>query len=139
MNTLCADIIEQVVQPLLNWKETSNLCSCNKYLHNILAKCNSHSNKVVMAKKEIDYMNHGINEIAKAINHTLIVQGIVNLYSRMDNKKDVYLRLPCLTVVALAQLSRIVCENSDISELQLLLHRLQTIYSYTKLVKAIWI
>ena len=131
MDILSYDIIEQVIEPLLTWKESSNLCSCNKCYHGIFQNRNSRHSKVLLAKKEIDYMNKQLNGINNTESYTTVIQGISNLYSRMENKRDIYLRLPCLTVVALAQLSRIVYENSNIIELKLLLQRLQNIYSYT--------
>ena len=131
MNALCTDIIESVIEPLLTWKESSNLCSCNKYLNIVLKNHNSRSNKEVIAKNEINIMNQQIKEITNAQNYVIVLQRILNLYSRMEYNKDIYLRLPCLTVAALAQLSRISCENSEITELQQLKYRLQTIYSYT--------
>ena len=76
-------------------------------------------------------MNKEINEITNTNNYSKIIQRIIDLYMRMENQKDIYLRLPCLTVVALSQLSRIVGENSEIIELKKLKCRLQTIYSYT--------
>ena len=78
-------------------------------------------NNIEIVFNELNYINKIDNYVLK----------IINIYDRFIISYDIYLRIPCITVNAIAKLSQLASDHPEYPCLSILLKKLTSIYSYS--------
>jgi len=115
----------------LTWKECINLSLTCKDYYITLKTFNSKEKKIELAHLEFKKIDNIFIKIANINNIDEYIAQIVYLYQRFIFNSDIYLRIPCITVNALAKLSQLASDYPRHLELRKILNQLVSVYSYS--------